>query len=196
MKAALNGGARIILTSRDYIYAAARSNLKASSFPHLEEAKVVIKVAEFTKTEREQILYNHLKLGSQPSSFLEKLEPKWLEAVAEEPHFLPEIARRLGDPVFTRHIHSVDRRNLMEFFKRPKEFLLELISNLDAGSQAALGLIHLRGGRLESPFTPASGDQNFGSIDTHVDEFLLSYGSLRSIGPQESITNARVASAE
>ena len=32
-----------------------------------------------------------------------------------------------------------------------------------------------------------------GSIDLHVDQLALSYGSLRSIGPQESITNARVA---
>jgi energy-coupling factor transporter ATP-binding protein EcfA2 len=73
---ALRRGARMILTSRDYIYAAARPDLKIGGFPLLDESTVVIQVEDFTREEREQILYNHLRLGRQPQSFLSQLRPR------------------------------------------------------------------------------------------------------------------------
>src|SRR3546814_12083613 len=58
LAASLRGGARFIVTSRDYVSAAARSDLKLIAFPLLDEASVVIQVQSFTREEREQLLYN------------------------------------------------------------------------------------------------------------------------------------------
>jgi hypothetical protein len=61
----LNAGAKIVLTSRDYIYKHARGSLKECAFPLLREAQVVVDVAALSRQEREQILYNHVRLGDQ-----------------------------------------------------------------------------------------------------------------------------------
>lgn len=171
--AALRGGARFIVTSRDYVYAAARGDLKVSAFPLLEEASVVIEVESFTREEREQILYNHLRLGGQEPAVLEAMRSEDLEAVAADPSFLPELARRLGDPLFTREVHVRSRDSLLDFFRRPTPFLLEVLLNLDGPSRAALGLVHLRGNRLPSPYAKAPGDDEFlQRVGVHLSEAL------------------------
>lgn len=159
--AALRGGARLIVTSRDYVYAAARSELKLSAFPLLDEASVVIEVEAFTREEREQILYNHLKLGRQQPQVVRMMRTDHLEAVAADLSFLPELARRLGDPLFTRNVDFRDKESLLEFFRSPTPFLFEVLQNLDGPSRAALGLVHLRGGRLPSPYVDVGGDAEF-----------------------------------
>ena len=159
--AALRGGARLVLTSRDYIYAAARADLKLGAFPLIEEATVIIEVEAFTREEREQILYNHLKLGTLDRGVLRALRTVDLEAVAADASFLPELARRLGDPLFTRDAQIQSRAVLMDFFRRPKSFLLEVLVNLDRASRAALGLVHLHGNRLVSPYVEGPGDGAF-----------------------------------
>lgn len=40
----MNNGARIVMTSRDYIYNRARQDLKETAFPLLKESQVVIDV--------------------------------------------------------------------------------------------------------------------------------------------------------
>src|SRR4051812_23179481 len=76
----LRQGARIVMTSRDYIYNRARNDLKEGAFPLLQESQVVIDVHNLTRDEKRQILYNHLKLGGQPRVFREKVKP-YLESV-------------------------------------------------------------------------------------------------------------------
>lgn len=159
--AALRGGARLVVTSRDYVYAAAREDLKVSAFPLLDEATVVIEVESFKREEREQILYNHLRLGGQPGQVLEAMRPEDLEAAAADASFLPELARRLGDPLFTRKLYVCSRESLLDFFRRPTRFLLEVLVNLDQASRAALGLVHLHGNHLPSPYEAAPGDEEF-----------------------------------
>jgi hypothetical protein len=159
--AALRGGARLVVTSRDYVYAAARKDLKISAFPLLEEAQVVIEVESFGREEREQILYNHLKLGAHDSEVLESMRPEDLEAVAADASFLPELARRLGDPLFTQSLYVRSRESLLDFFRRPTPFLLELLLNLDRASRAALGLVHLHSNHLASPYVEEPGDGEF-----------------------------------
>jgi hypothetical protein len=161
LEAALRGGAHVIATSRDYVYAAAKDTLKTSAFPRLNEATVVIKVEDLTTDERHQILYNHLRLGRQPQTFLHKLEPQALEAAAAHEHFLPELARRLGEPLFTKRLRYPTGPALIDFVARPHMFLREVLVNLDPPTRAALGLVHLRGGRLPSPYEAAPGDQDF-----------------------------------
>lgn len=54
------------------------------------------------------------------------MRPEDLEAVAADASFLPELARRLGDPLFTRKLYEHSRETLLDFFRRPTPFLLEV----------------------------------------------------------------------
>jgi hypothetical protein len=62
-KTMLRRGTKIVMTSRDYIYNRAGRDLKEGAFPLFREGQVVIDVHNLTPEEREQILYNHIKLG-------------------------------------------------------------------------------------------------------------------------------------
>jgi energy-coupling factor transporter ATP-binding protein EcfA2 len=154
--AAIRRGARVLFTSRDYIYRAARNHLKESAFPLIHESQVVINVEELTEEEREQILYNHIRLGTQTADFKAQLKP-FLPKVARNPRFSPEIARRLGSPVFTKNL-LISNWRLDQFVEHPVELLLEVVRTLDAGSRSALAVVFMRGGNLPSPMT-MTGDE-------------------------------------
>jgi energy-coupling factor transporter ATP-binding protein EcfA2 len=149
VKAMLKKGAKIVMTSRDYIYNRARKDLKESAFPLLRESQVVIDVRDLTLDEKRQILYNHLKLGRQPQQFRAHIKPL-LEGVAAHPRFVPETARRLGDPVFTQGLY-IGKFWIDRFVERQEQLLQEVLQGLDGDSKAALGLIYMRNGELESP---------------------------------------------
>lgn len=158
VKAMLSRGVKIVMTSRDYIYNLARQDLKMSAFPLLNESQVVIDVHDLKLSERQQILYNHLKRGRQPFSFLSSIKP-YLEQIAEHQRFIPEIARRLSDPIFTNNL-SLNKCSLMNFVERREELLCEIIDSLDIDSKAALSLIYMRKGILESPFILNTTEEN------------------------------------
>ena len=151
VKAMLRRGAKIVLTSRDYIYKRARHDLKESAFPLLSESQVVIDVHDLSDLEKQQILYNHLKLGKQPAAFRSDIKPH-LEYVAAHPRFIPETARRIADPLFTKDLY-VGEYHLGQFVEKREQLLLEVIQGLDSNSKAALGLIYMRKDHLESPST-------------------------------------------
>jgi len=71
----LRKGAKIVMTSRDYIYKRARNDLKEGAFPLLRESQVVIDVHDLTSEEKQQILYNHIKLGKQAKRFRTAIKP-------------------------------------------------------------------------------------------------------------------------
>ncbi len=154
VKAALKCGAKIIMTSRDYIYNRARNDLKHSVFPILKEARIVVDVKALTVGERREILYNHIKLGNQPKEFRSAVKP-FLEVVASSTNFLPETARRLGNTFFTRGL-VLKREPLANFEDKPEQFLLDVITGLDADSVAALALIYMENGALPSPIQPVA----------------------------------------
>lgn len=149
LNAMIRKGCRIVMTSRNYIYNSARKDLKESAFPLLNESQVVIDVHNLTLNEKRQILYNHLKLGKQPRSFLSEIKP-YLENITKLPGFIPEIARRLGDPIFTKEL-VLSSFALTEFVENKERFLRDVISGLDKDSKAALALIYIHASRLESP---------------------------------------------
>ena len=151
VKAMLRQGAKIVMTSRDYIYKRARHDLKVSAFPVLSESQVVIDVHDLSELEKQQILYNHLKLGKQTAAFRSNIKPH-LEYMAAHPRFIPETARRIADPLFTKGLY-VDEYHLGQFVEKREQLLLEVIQGLDAHSKAALGLIYMRKDDLESPIT-------------------------------------------
>jgi hypothetical protein len=149
LHAAIKRGARVIFTSRDYIYRNARSFIKEAALPEILESQVVIKVQELSRPEKEQILYNHIRLGNQVQAFKTKLKPH-LPAVSTHSGFSPEIARRLGNRAFTKKL-SIYRSELEDFVANPMQLLMDVIQTLDASSRAAIALVFMRGGQLTSP---------------------------------------------
>jgi len=149
IRAMLKTGAKIVMTSRDYIYNRARRDLKEGAFPLLKESQVVIDVRDLTLEERRQILYNHLKLGHQPQRFRTQIK-ELLEGVAAHPRFIPETARRLGDPIFTKGLY-LHKLSIDHFVEKQEQLLDEVLQGLDNDSKSSLGLIYMRRGALESP---------------------------------------------
>lgn len=158
VQAAIRRGAKVVFTSRDYIYRSAQSILKRSALPVIHESQVVIQVQNISKDEREQILYNHIRLGSQASSFKTAIKP-FLPLVSADAGFSPEIARRLGNPAFTRQL-AVSRAGLLQFVSRPMDLLKEVIQTLDATSRSAIALVFMRGGVLSSPVSTTPEEEN------------------------------------
>ncbi len=151
VKTMLRQGCKIVMTSRDYIYNRARHDLKESAFPLISESQVVIDVHDLSGLEKQQILYNHLKLGKQSAAFRTDIKPH-LEYMAAHPRFIPETARRIADPLFTKDLY-LSEYQLGQFVEKREQLLLEVIQGLDANSKAALGLIYMRKDHLESPIT-------------------------------------------
>lgn len=151
VKTMLRQGAKIVMTSRDYIYKRARHDLKESAFPLFNESQVVIDVHDLSIQEKQQILYNHLKLGSQLSAFRAEIKPH-LPSVAAHPRFIPEIARRLADPTFTKRLYLTEYY-LGQFVQKREQLLQEVLDGLDKDSMAALALIYMKKDYLESPIS-------------------------------------------
>ncbi|MDY0748718.1 hypothetical protein SNE35_29740 [Paucibacter sp. R3-3] len=158
IKTMLLRGAKIVMTSRDYIYSRARGDLKRGAFPLFNESQVVIDVHDLAPREREQILYNHLKLGTQPSSFKSQIKPH-LPSVSGHARFIPEIARRLADPAFTKHLHLTEY-HLSDFVDRREQLLQEVLDGLDKDSLAALALIYMKKDHLQSPISLTAAEED------------------------------------
>lgn len=181
LQAAIRRGARVLFTSRDYIYRSALQYLKVHSFPLINESQVVINIEKITIEEREQILYNHIRLGTQQKAFKSRIK-KFLPEIASHQHFNPEIARRLGNPMFTKQL-NLCKKDLDDFVARPLEFLCEIIRTLDAESRSAIALIFMRAGTLSSPFDMTDDEQRAisrlgGSIGGITDALNALKGSL------------------
>lgn len=149
MQGALKKGTRFLITSRDYIWNSAKSELKLDAFPILRRSQVIINVHELTLEEKARILYNHLKLGDQEKSFKDNVVD-YLPNIAHADFFLPESARRFGTEIFTSRLLRTQSGTL-DFFERPKDFLEQTIEGLSAEARAAIALIFLNGGTVRSP---------------------------------------------
>lgn len=125
VKTMLMQGIKIVMTSRDYIYKRARNDLREGAFPLFNESQVVIDVHNLSENEKQQILYNHLKLGKQQRTFLVGIK-EYLPSIAAHPRFIPETARRLGDPAFTKNLHLTDY-HLGKFVHGQDSFLQEVL---------------------------------------------------------------------
>lgn len=149
IQGAMRRGSKFLFTSRDYIWAAARKELKTQSLPVLTKSQVVIDVHEITTEEKARILYNHIKLGDQKTKFRTKTK-EYLPEISVMNEFLPESARRFGSEIFTERLR-VDRSGIIDFFSRPKEFLEQTIESLSPESKGAIALVFLNGGVVRSP---------------------------------------------
>ena len=174
----LRSGAKVVMTSRDYIYNRARRDLKAGAFPLLNESQVVIDVHGLSTEEKRQILYNHIKLGAQPFLFRRRIKP-FLEDIAINASFIPETARRLGDPIFTKQL-PITTEGIRQFVEEREEQLQEILQSLDTDSKAALALIHMRNGRLDSPITLAQSEERaLDRLGSNIGRCFIALESLR-----------------
>ncbi|WP_371518245.1 hypothetical protein [Kitasatospora sp. NBC_01300] len=139
--AAASMGAKFVLTSRDYIYKEARRYLKEYSYPRFREGKVVVSVEDLDYVSRQQILYNHLRMGDQPTRFLSWIKPHLEVAASVEP-FRPEAARRLGSSRFTQGL-CITRRRVQEFMADPGSFLRDVYAGMERSHIGALALVYM-----------------------------------------------------
>jgi len=156
---AIDRGARVVLTSRDYIYRDARVYLKEYAHTRLRERQVVVDVTELTAEERRQILYNHLKAGDQTAATLLRWR-RHLSAAADVDRFQPEVARRLAHTAFTGAARIASREDLIRWFDRPVKFLADVLRELDPSARAALAAVYIAGDELPAPVevTPQLAD--------------------------------------
>ncbi|MFC7218183.1 hypothetical protein ACFQLX_08385 [Streptomyces polyrhachis] len=136
----VKNGARVVLTSRSYIYNEARPLLKPYSYPLLHEQQVTVDVADLTREERQQILYNHLAAGDQPQDLRAQMKPH-LEAASDAIPFRPEAARRLGLQAFTANL-AMTQQGVTTFMAQSQQLLNDLYDQLDAHAHAALALAY------------------------------------------------------
>ena len=149
IRSGINQGSRFLFTSRDYIWNAAVKDLKIQALPLLSKSQVIIDVHEISTQERAQILYNHIKFGDQPREFKARIKT-FLPSAIETDSFLPEVARRLGSTFFvSKPITS--REQIIDYFNRPADFLLDTINSLSATCRAAIGVVFLNGGSVAAP---------------------------------------------
>ncbi|MFZ2858473.1 hypothetical protein [Acidovorax sp.] len=154
VKTAMEHGNRFILTSRSHIWFGAKPKLGTRNLPVLTDDKAVVDLGTLSPEEREQIIYNHIKAGNQPTQWKRQIK-KHLPQLAEDSRLLPEIARRLGDSSFTKLLKAMPE-DLIKFVAEPAEFLVQTILELDDAHQAAMTLVFLRQGKL--PAHELTGD--------------------------------------
>ncbi len=183
-----------VLTSRRHIYEAAKPKLGTKNHPLFRDSEAVVNVGKLTPEEKQLILYNHIKMGNQPTPW-RGLVKSHLEALANEPDFLPEIARRLGDRAYTRFL-SCDRTSLIKFVREPKEHLVQTIRELSKLHRAALTLVFLHRGKMPvGAISPAMKElvvRHFGidieSLGNAINELGDSFLVQMTEGPNKLIT--------
>lgn len=192
VKAMLQKDVKIVMTSRDYIYNQARKDLKTTAFPLFQESQIVIDVHKLTLTEKRQILYNHLKLGKQNHEFKKTIKP-FLEKVAQSDRFIPETARRLADPIFTKNLY-ISEYLLDDFVIKQESFLKDLLNSLDRDSKAALALIYMRNDKLNSPIKlQDSEEQALKRLDSTISKCIFALDAMKGSLVQYIYLNGEAA---
>ncbi len=146
IQAAVALGCKFVLTSRRHIYLAAKPKLGSRNHPLIHDGQAIVDVGELTDKEREQILYNHIKLGTQSRQWKQFVKPHLLD-LSKETMLLPEIARRLGDANYTKKL-TIIKSALLDFVRRPREHLIQTLEELSRSHLAGLTLIFLHRGKM------------------------------------------------
>lgn len=146
--AAIKGGNRFLFTSRGYIYNAAHGKLGSRNLALFRTRDAVVNVGQLTKLEKGQILYNHIKHGDQEDDWKSRAK-RHLASILEVPNFLPGISERLGNPDFTKKL-ALTEKSLCAFMAEPEEHLIDILNELEKEQFAALALIYVHRGQLNS----------------------------------------------
>jgi len=176
IQAATNQGNYFVITSRRHIYEPAKRKLGGRNHPYFKDSSSLVNVGCTSLEERKQILYNHIKASSQVIEWKKRVKP-FLETLAKDSKFIPEIARRLADPYYTQNL-SLTQEALIEFVREPKEHLCEIINGMSVSDRAALTLVLLHRGALMK-----------GRIDENRKQLIEKYFSVSQEQIGHSIAN-------
>ena len=100
--------------------------------------------------------------------------------MADHDRFIPEIARRLADPFFTKNLY-LSESSLASFVEKREQFLVDICKELDTDSKAALALIYMSNGRLPSPISLTSAeDDALRRLDSDLGACTTALEALRS----------------
>lgn len=146
VRTAIEFGNKFLFTSRRHIYKAAAPKLGNRNLEAFSTGDALVDVGALSNTEQAQILYNHINFGNQTKTWKKKAKP-YLETVAKTNAFLPGIAERLGNPIFTKSL-AMNKAALVGFMAEPEEHLIETIEELEAPMRAALILVFANQGCL------------------------------------------------
>ena len=174
LKVALEQGCHFILTSRTHIWNEAHPRIGSRNHRLLATRAAVVDVGRLTSSEREQMLYNHLKAGTQ-SHYWKELIKEHLPLLAQEQRLLPELARRLADKDFTGYIQKLPD-DLLRFVAQPQKFLVQTFEELSDEKRAALTLVFLAKSRLPVHLLPETDAalvaDNYGVTKAAITESL------------------------
>ncbi len=174
LKVALEQGCHFILTSRTHIWNEAYPRIGSRNHPLLANRAAIVNVGRLSSSEREQILYNHLKAGTQPPSW-KNLIKDHLPSLVQEERLLPELARRLAEKDFTGHIQKLPE-DLLRFIAQPQKFLVQTFEELSDEKRAALTLVFLAKSKLPVHLLPENDAElvakNYGVTKAAMTESL------------------------
>jgi hypothetical protein len=154
VEAARKRGAKVIFCTRDYILAAAKEKLKSSKCDILDDARVRVNVTELSLTEREAILYNHIKHGDIPNERKRAIKP-FLPTLASLKSFSPELARRLGSKRFSNELPAT-KDALKAFFDNPINHFRDVLHGLADGETTALTVCLFNSNKVPDPVSTSS----------------------------------------
>ena len=146
VKTAIANGNRFVLTSRQHVWATAKEKLGTRNHPSFSDNQAIVDVGSLSPEERAQILYNHIKAGTQEKSWKSQVKPYLYELACNE-NFIPEIARRIANPQYTKNI-KLTQLDLKRFVSSPTSFLCETVRELDKKLYSTLLIIFLNRSKL------------------------------------------------
>lgn len=148
-RAAVRNGCKFILTTRDYILRDSHNHLRKSYLDYFENKAVMVRVDDLAPSEKERILYNHIKMGDLDRHTKKRLKPL-LPMVARLNSFTPELARRLGTKRFHANL-DYNELSIVNFVEKPVDFFLDVIHDLGQAERAAVAYILLSNNSLPDP---------------------------------------------
>jgi len=129
-----------ILTTREYILSAAKSQYEKFQINNIEIAKCTVDLSSYTRYIRANILYNHLAEANLPSEHVEKvLENKKYTRIIEHPNFNPRIIETYIDRgLWKRYPVCKFMQYFEEFFDKPTLVWQQAFENLELRARYAL----------------------------------------------------------
>ena len=87
-----NPGARLIVTTREHIFAQAKARSERLREANLDEYRVVLRMRSYSMEQRAEILYNHLYFGDLPKEYLgEILRDEFYLGIVKHTKFNPRV---------------------------------------------------------------------------------------------------------
>ncbi|MDS7598419.1 ATP-binding protein [Agrobacterium tumefaciens] len=100
---------RFILTTRAYIFNAARELSEVLDDKKVELSEMILNLAAYTRELKARILYNHLYHSEiDPSSIYALLEGETVRQIVDHRNYMPRIIQWMTDELMQRHVPASD----------------------------------------------------------------------------------------